>query len=59
MTEFSIVAVLFAGLFGGVHCLGMCGSIAGIFAAQIPKENACWPFHLAYNGGRPDSACMA
>ena len=28
MTEFSIAAVFFVGLLGGVHCLGMCGSIA-------------------------------
>lgn len=52
MADFSIVAVFFVGLLGGVHCLGMCGSIVGIFTAQIPKENARWPLHLAYNGGR-------
>ena len=56
MTDFSIVAVFFAGLLGGVHCVGMCGSIVGIFTAQIPKPSpqsgAHWPFHLAYNGGR-------
>ncbi|MDO8291714.1 MAG: sulfite exporter TauE/SafE family protein [Gallionella sp.] len=39
MTEFSIIAVFFAGLLGGVHCLGMCGSIVGIFAAQIAKPS--------------------
>ncbi|HYR05790.1 MAG TPA: sulfite exporter TauE/SafE family protein [Gallionella sp.] len=52
MADFSIVAVFFVGLLGGVHCLGMCGSIVSVFTAQIPKENARWPFHLAYNGGR-------
>ena len=52
MTEFSIIAVFFAGLLGGVHCLGMCGSIVGIFAAQLPKDEPRWPFHLAYNSGR-------
>ena len=31
MTEFSIVAVFFVGLLGGVHCLGMCGSIVGVY----------------------------
>lgn len=52
MTDFSIVAVFLAGLLGGVHCLGMCGSIAGVLTAQTAKERARWPFHLAYNGGR-------
>lgn len=52
MTEFGIVAVFFVGLLGGVHCLGMCGSIVGILTAQLPKDGARWPFHLAYNGGR-------
>jgi sulfite exporter TauE/SafE len=59
MTEFSIVAVFFAGLLGGVHCLGMCGSIVGIFAAQVPKNRARWPFHLAYNSGRLASYAVA
>ena len=52
MSEFSVIAVFFVGLLGGVHCLGMCGSIVGIFTAQVPKEAARWPFHLAYSGGR-------
>ena len=70
MSEFSIVAVFFVGLLGGVHCLGMCGSIVGIFAAQLPKTSpgpagaelragARWPFHLAYNGGRLTSYMVA
>jgi sulfite exporter TauE/SafE len=37
MTEFSIVAVFFVGLLGGVHCLGMCGSLVGILTTQLPK----------------------
>jgi len=39
MTEFGIVAVFFVGLLGGVHCLGMCGSIVGILTAQLPKPS--------------------
>ncbi len=38
MTDFSIIAVFLAGLLGGVHCLGMCGSIVGIFTAQVPPS---------------------
>lgn len=59
MTNFSIVAVFFVGLLGGVHCLGMCGSIVGILTGQLPKEGARWPFHLAYNGGRLASYTLA
>jgi len=39
MIEFSIAAAFFVGLLGGVHCLGMCGSIVGMFAAQVPKPS--------------------
>lgn len=59
MTEFSIVAVFFVGLLGGVHCLGMCGSIVGIFTAQVPKDVSRWPFHLAYSSGRIASYTLA
>lgn len=59
MTEFSTIAVFFVGLLGGVHCLGMCGSIVGILTAQLPKHGARWPFHLAYNSGRIASYTLA
>ena len=52
-----MVALFFVGLLGGVHCLGMCGSIVGIFTAQAP--NSRWSFHLAYNGGRLVSYMLA
>lgn len=59
MSEFSLFAVLMVGLLGGVHCLGMCGSIVGIFTTQVPKENSRWPFHLAYSTGRIVSYAVA
>lgn len=59
MSEFSIAAVFFVGLLGGVHCLGMCGSIVGILTSQLPKSGARWPFHLAYNSGRVASYVAA
>jgi sulfite exporter TauE/SafE len=59
MVDFSIIAVLLVGLLGGVHCLGMCGSIVGIFTAQLPKNRARWPFHLAYSSGRIASYTVA
>jgi sulfite exporter TauE/SafE len=59
MVEFSLIAVFMVGLLGGVHCLGMCGSIVGVFTAQAPKERSRWPFHLAYSGGRIASYAIA
>jgi sulfite exporter TauE/SafE len=59
MSEFSIFAVFLVGLLGGVHCLGMCGSIVGIFTAQVPQKNSRWPFHLAYSSGRIASYAVA
>ena len=59
MTEFSIGAVFFIGLLGGVHCLGMCGSIVGILTGQMPKDSSRLKFHLAYNFGRVASYSLA
>jgi uncharacterized protein len=59
MVEFSLVAVFLVGLLSGVHCLGMCGSIVGVFTAQVPKGAARWPFHLAYSSGRIASYAIA
>lgn len=39
MAEFGLVAVFLVGLLGGVHCLGMCGSIVGIFTAQMSQPS--------------------
>lgn len=59
MIEFSIVAVFLVGLLGGVHCLGMCGSIVGVMTSQLPKGGSLWMFHLAYNSGRIASYTLA
>ena len=59
MSDFGIIAVFMVGLLGGVHCLGMCGSIVGIFTTQVPKHQARWPFHLAYSSGRITSYAVA
>lgn len=59
MVDFSIFAVFLVGLLGGVHCIGMCGSLVGILTSQLPKHGMRWPFHLAYNGGRLASYTVA
>lgn len=47
-------AALVAGLFGSVHCLGMCGGIAGLFAVklEIASLSNRVGLGLAYNLGR-------
>lgn len=59
MSDFGLFAVFMVGLLGGVHCLGMCGSIVGMFTAQVPRARARWPFHLAYSSGRIASYMLA
>jgi len=59
MNEFSLLAVWLVGLMGGVHCLGMCGSIVGIFTTQLPAQQSRWPFHLTYSAGRIVSYAVA
>jgi len=46
-----------AGLFGGVHCVGMCGGIVGGLVMGLPggtrsRVSRLLPFLLAYNSGR-------
>ena len=59
VADFSLAAIFFVGLLGGVHCLGMCGSIVNIIAAPATPNTARWSFHLAYNGGRLASYTLA
>jgi len=59
------IALLFAiGLFGSVHCVGMCGSIAGALALSLPltcrQDPRCLAGYLAaYNLGRITSYTIA
>lgn len=59
MTEFGIFTAFVAGLLGGVHCLGMCGSLVGILSSQQAGEAPRWRLHLAYSGGRLASYAAA
>lgn len=67
MPETGYLAVFLIGLFGGVHCVSMCGGIVGALSMQVeaPPRTApvCgpgrgwlrgrqWPMHLAYSLGR-------
>jgi len=60
--EISYITAFFAGLLGGVHCLGMCGGIVGAltFGVQQNKQSVnLYPYILAYNGGRLFSYTLA
>lgn len=59
MIEFSLFAVFMVGLLGGVHCLGMCGSIVGILTSQLPAGVSHAPYHVAYSAGRLFSYSLA
>ena len=50
MAEFSIIAIFFAGLLGGV--LLACAAVSSASSLRNCRKAARWPFHLAYNSGR-------
>jgi len=54
-----LLSAFLIGLAGAVHCIGMCGGIAGAFSFAIPKDKAPLPFHLSYNFGRIFSYTIA
>ena len=41
--EISYITAFFAGLLGGVHCLGMCGGIVGALTFGIKQDNGAIP----------------
>jgi sulfite exporter TauE/SafE len=60
-----LVSGLLMGLFGGTHCIAMCGGIVGVVcggATKCPTSNvstlARVPFALAYNAGRIGSYAL-
>jgi sulfite exporter TauE/SafE len=62
--EITLVAALLVGLFGSVHCIGMCGGIAGALTMGLSPDRrrsigAALPYVLAYNVGRIGSYTLA
>ncbi len=66
--ETSYIAAFLVGLFGGVHCVGMCGGIVGALCLGLdcgidkePKKNfrKILPYLLSYNTGRISSYTLA
>ncbi len=59
MLDFNLITAFMIGLAGGVHCIGMCGSIAGAFTFAVPKDVSLTPYVLCYNVGRISSYTIA
>lgn len=62
--EITLVAALLVGFLGSVHCIGMCGGIAGALTMGLPADRrqstrAVLPYVLAYNAGRIGSYALA
>jgi len=56
MPESTFIAVFLAGLFGGGHCVAMCGGVLGALSAQGHSRIA---LQFAYNAGRIGSYAIA
>ncbi len=52
MIEISFLALFLMGLFGGGHCVAMCGGLSGAFVLQLPPGTRRWPLILMLNIGR-------
>ena len=64
LTGVGFLSALLVGLFGGVHCVGMCGGIVGALGMSLPRAGRRTPFVqlpylLAYNLGRILSYTLA
>ena len=55
----TLAGAFLAGLLGSVHCLGMCGGIAGAAAAGAGPQGRNLSWVLLYNLGRVGSYCLA
>ncbi len=63
-TETSYLAAFLVGLFGGVHCVGMCGGIVGALSFGVTEKirqqpRRMLPYLLAYNLARIGSYTIA
>lgn len=64
MVEMTFFAAFLVGLFGGVHCVGMCGGIVGALSFGLPEQargrfSSLLPYLVNYNLGRLFSYTVA
>ncbi len=62
--EVTYISAFLIGLFGGVHCVGMCGGIVGALSFGLPEQargrfTSLLPYLLNYNLGRLISYTVA
>lgn len=59
--EWTVIGAFLVGLLGSVHCIGMCGGIAGLLAANVQARSSAGRIAvlLAYNSGRIGSYLLA
>jgi sulfite exporter TauE/SafE len=63
-TEATLAAAFLVGLFGSLHCIGMCGGIVGALTLGLSEDarRSPWrlfPYLLGYNAGRITSYAFA
>lgn len=55
MNVFALGSAFLMGVFGGVHCIAMCGGVVGVLCAGLPaggRAKGRMGFVLSYNAGR-------
>jgi sulfite exporter TauE/SafE len=46
------IEIFLIGLFGSMHCIGMCGGFVAMYSLKSPSARPSFPYHLLYNLGR-------
>lgn len=59
MSDFGFVSAFLIGLAGSLHCVGMCGGIAGALRAAVPAGQPPMAYIISYNVGRITSYAIA
>lgn len=52
MTMRIYIEIFLIGLFGSMHCIGMCGGFVAMYSLRKPAAQPSLPHHLLYNLGR-------
>ncbi len=59
MSDYSFISAFIVGLAGSLHCVGMCGGIAGALRAAVPGGQPPLTYIFSYNLGRITSYAIA
>ncbi len=50
--DITYLEIFLVGLFGSVHCIGMCGGFVAMYSLKKPAARPSLPYHILYNLGR-------